>query len=136
MKDTTPIWLDDEFQAPEGWLWVKDYFELCKLFETNQPVAISFDYYLANERINGLVCIQEAIYDNYYNETGFLDNCKIINFHSRDDYASKTQANFVNSAINDKLIKGMNLFTISREFFIEKLDSLNFGMYSDSIETN
>ena len=75
-------------------------------------------------------------YNDYYNETGFLNKCELINFHSRDDYASKTQASFVNRAINDKLIKGMNLFTIPREFFIEKLDSLNLNMYSDSIETD
>lgn len=87
-KFTTPIWLDDDHEPPsDRWIWVKTFRQFNVLYATHAPTAISFDHYLGDvgSLITGNFCLEDCIYTAHIVENGFLDNCRLMNFHSSDE---------------------------------------------------
>lgn len=94
MKNYNPIWIDDQREAPEGWIWIKSLYDLGEYYEDYSPSVISFDYYLENT-LTGMDCLVDILYRNYYDDTGFLDKCTFMNFHSSDDFYSRKMEKFL-----------------------------------------
>lgn len=66
---TTKLWLDDERQPPEGWVWVKTAKEAMRAIATGEILIVSLDHDLGKPKENGgdvLRWIEEQVFVNNF----------------------------------------------------------------------